>query len=143
MGDRYPDRAIGMGAARRSSTSSTDRSTTTSPSSTSTTTGRGSSATAVKQPGCKNDIGARAQGARGHAELSERRRGIRLRNERGEWTFEGPENRMYQSEHDALFAAIRAGTPLNHGEYIARSTLLEIMGRMAAYTGQQVTWEMA
>jgi len=27
--------------------------------------------------------------------------------------------------------------------YMARSTLLAIMGRMAAYTGQEITWEMA
>jgi hypothetical protein len=26
---------------------------------------------------------------------------------------------------------------------MAKSTLLAIMGRMAAYTGQEVTWEMA
>jgi hypothetical protein len=26
---------------------------------------------------------------------------------------------------------------------MARSTLLAIMGRMAAYTGKQITWEMA
>ena len=26
---------------------------------------------------------------------------------------------------------------------MARSTLLAIMGRMAAYTGQEITWEMA
>ena len=50
---------------------------------------------------------------------------------------------MYQTEHDELFAGIRAGKPINNGEYMARSTLLAIMGRMAAYTGQEVTWEMA
>ena len=46
-------------------------------------------------------------------------------------------------EHDALFAAIRKGQPINDGERMATSTLLGIMGRMAAYTGQQVTWEQA
>ena len=46
-------------------------------------------------------------------------------------------------EHDELFAGIRAGKPINNGEYMAKSTLLAIMGRMAAYTGQQVTWKMA
>jgi predicted dehydrogenase len=50
---------------------------------------------------------------------------------------------MYQQEHDELFAAIRAGKPINNGEYMARSTLLGIMGRMAAYTGELVTWEKA
>ena len=42
---------------------------------------------------------------------------------------------MYQTEHDEMFAAIRAGKPINNGEHAASSTLLAIMGRMAAYTG--------
>ena len=69
----------------------------------------------------------------------------------GEHTIEGDEpwrgsaqgNDMYQREHDLLFQSIRAGTPLNDGEFMARSTLLGIMGRMAAYTGQIVTWDQA
>jgi myo-inositol 2-dehydrogenase/D-chiro-inositol 1-dehydrogenase len=50
---------------------------------------------------------------------------------------------MYQTEHDELFASIRSGKPINNGEYMSKSTLLAIMGRMAAYTGQQITWEKA
>jgi hypothetical protein len=50
---------------------------------------------------------------------------------------------MYQTEHDELFASIRAGKPINNGEYMSLSTLLAIMGRMAAYTGQLITWEQA
>jgi myo-inositol 2-dehydrogenase / D-chiro-inositol 1-dehydrogenase len=50
---------------------------------------------------------------------------------------------MYQAEHDALFAAVRNGQPINNGAYMCTSTLLAIMGRMAAYTGQLVTWDMA
>ena len=50
---------------------------------------------------------------------------------------------MYQAEHDELFAAVRAGKPINNGQYMAKSTLLAIMGRTAAYTGQQITWKMA
>ena len=50
---------------------------------------------------------------------------------------------MYQVEHDELFASIRAGKPINDGVRMAHSTLLAIMGRMAAYTGQQITWEQA
>ncbi|MCP4505506.1 MAG: hypothetical protein GY826_03825 [Fuerstiella sp.] len=50
---------------------------------------------------------------------------------------------MYQVEHDEMFAGIRAGKPLNNGEYMAHSTMLAIMGRMATYTGQEITWEQA
>jgi myo-inositol 2-dehydrogenase/D-chiro-inositol 1-dehydrogenase len=57
------------------------------------------------------------------------------------WAFEGQKNDMYQQEHDALFASIRKGEPINDGDRMATSTLLGIMGRMAAYTGQSVTWE--
>ncbi len=50
---------------------------------------------------------------------------------------------MYQREHDVLFASIRSGKPKNDDLNLATSTLLAIMGRHAAYTGQQVTWEQA
>lgn len=59
------------------------------------------------------------------------------------WSYKGPKANMYQVEHDELFASIRAGKPINNGDYMAKSTLLAIMGRMAAYTGQQITWEQA
>ncbi len=50
---------------------------------------------------------------------------------------------MYQAEHDEMFAAIRAGKPINNVERAASSTLLGLMGRMAAYTGDVITWDMA
>lgn len=46
-------------------------------------------------------------------------------------------------EHEALFRSIRAGEPINNGIYMARSTMMAIMGRMATYTGQRITWEQA
>jgi predicted dehydrogenase len=50
---------------------------------------------------------------------------------------------MYQQEHNELFASIRRGEPINNGEYMAKSSLMAIMGRMACYTGQAITWEQA
>ncbi len=50
---------------------------------------------------------------------------------------------MYDQEHTELFASIKAGQPINNGLYMSYSTLLAIMGRMATYTGQEITWEMA
>jgi predicted dehydrogenase len=50
---------------------------------------------------------------------------------------------MYQSEHNALFESIRTGKPINNGEYMSNSSLMAIMGRMATYTGQVITWEQA
>jgi myo-inositol 2-dehydrogenase / D-chiro-inositol 1-dehydrogenase len=42
-----------------------------------------------------------------------------------------------------LFASIRNGKPINDGRWMAQSTLMAIMGRMSAYTGQDITWEEA
>ena len=55
----------------------------------------------------------------------------------------GDRDDMYQNEHDEFFASIRAGKPINNGEYMAQSTLMAIMGRMATYTGKVITWNMA
>lgn len=59
------------------------------------------------------------------------------------WTWSGQKYDMYQREHDVLFASIRKHQPVNDGKRMATSTMLALMGRMAAYTGQQVTWEQA
>lgn len=96
-----------------------------------------------QQSGCKNDLSAHVVGSKGRAQLMERKRGMVIKSDSGEWVFSGPENNLYQQEHDELFAGIRAGKPINNGEYMAKSTLLAIMGRMAAYTGQEITWDMA
>jgi predicted dehydrogenase len=50
---------------------------------------------------------------------------------------------MYQTEHNELFASIRNGNPINDGPRMAQSTLIGLMGRMAAYTGQEISWEQA
>ncbi len=96
-----------------------------------------------QQPGCKNDMSCQVLGTKGRAQFAERRRGLRIEAPGNSWTFSGPQNRMMQTEHDELFASIRNGKPINNGEYMAWSTLLALLGRMAAYTGQEVTWEMA
>jgi len=59
------------------------------------------------------------------------------------WKGTAPANDMYQQEHDELFASIRSGKPINDGVAMSSSTMMAIMGRMAAYTGQAVTWEQA
>ena len=50
---------------------------------------------------------------------------------------------MYDQELDELFASIRRGEPINDGVRLAHSSLTAIMGRMAAYTGQEITWARA
>jgi myo-inositol 2-dehydrogenase/D-chiro-inositol 1-dehydrogenase len=59
------------------------------------------------------------------------------------WSYDGPRGDMYQNEHDALFKSIRANAAHNDGHDMCRSTMLAIMGRMAAYTGATVSWKQA
>lgn len=49
----------------------------------------------------------------------------------------------YVQEHADLIAAIRGNKPLNELKTVAETTLTAIMGRMAGYTGQAVTWDEA
>jgi predicted dehydrogenase len=93
-----------------------------------------------QQRGCKNDMSAYAIGSKGRATVSEKALDITTDKT---WKFEGPVKNMYQVEHDELFASIRSGNPINNGQYMAHSTLLAIMGRMASYTGQEITWDQA
>ena len=51
---------------------------------------------------------------------------------------------MYQVEHDELHEAIRGDRPtVNDGHFMAQSTMMAILGREAAYTGQRVSYEDA
>lgn len=59
------------------------------------------------------------------------------------WKFDGPNNNMYQTEHDELFDSIRSGTPINDGEWMTNSTMVGILSTLAAYSGTEVTWERA
>jgi predicted dehydrogenase len=96
-----------------------------------------------QMPACINDMSCHVYGTKGLAHIGEGRRGMLMKTESGDWRYQGEENSIYQTEHDELFASIRNGRPINNGEYMAKSTLVAIMGRMAAYTGQAITWEMA
>lgn len=59
------------------------------------------------------------------------------------WKDDDVADDMYQNEHDVLFASLRKGEILNNGQYMCDSTLMAIMGRMAAYTGSEVSYEAA
>jgi predicted dehydrogenase len=91
--------------------------------------------------GGSRDVSTHVQGTKGSCHVE---RGIitGLKGEAG-WRYRGEKNVMHQQEHDELFAALRAGKTINDGWFMCLSTMLAIMGRMATYTGQRVTWEQA
>jgi len=59
------------------------------------------------------------------------------------WTYNGERNNMYETQHQELFAAIRKGKPINDGEQMANSSMLGVLSRMVAYTGQTLGWDEA
>ncbi len=92
-------------------------------------------------PGCYSDNSDYIVGSKGYA-----RSGWNNPEIRGEktWRYSGEKPDMYVVEHQDLFRAIRGQGPYRFdGDWLASSTLQGIMGRMAAYTGQEVTWEQA
>lgn len=94
-----------------------------------------------QQANCANEVKDYVLGTRGKVDVM--RHQITGANP---WQYSAAQARrddMYQQEHNEFFASIRSGTPLNNGEYMAKSTLLGIMGRMACYTGQAITWDDA
>lgn len=92
---------------------------------------------------CHRDSSVQVYGSTGMANFNEGKNGLFTSNGKKKSLYEGESNPFYQTEHDELFASIRNGKPINNGEYMAHSTLLGILGRMATYTGQRVTWEQA
>jgi len=59
------------------------------------------------------------------------------------WRFKGPDNNPYQTEHDVLVQHIRENKPINDAKRTAEATLTAILGRMATYSGKEVTWDQA
>jgi len=92
-----------------------------------------------QQAGCATDVSDYVFGTKGVASLM--RHTIS-----GENAWQLPRGKrldMYQAEHNALFASIRSGNPINNTRYMAQSSMMAILGRMATYTGQEITWDEA
>ena len=88
--------------------------------------------------GCWVSVSEHAAGTKGTCDVSRHR--ITGPNS---WRFDGKGKDPYQQEHDDLFDAIRNNKPFNEAVRGAHSTLTAIMGRMATYSGVEVSWEEA
>lgn len=95
-----------------------------------------------QQTGCYSENRDYLMGTKGLGNIGGRRAPVEITGA-NPWTYSGPTPDMYQVEHNELFASIRAGKPINDGPWMCSSTLMAIMGRMAAYTGQEISWEQA
>jgi myo-inositol 2-dehydrogenase / D-chiro-inositol 1-dehydrogenase len=88
--------------------------------------------------GCIGDTNDHVIGTRGQAQLMKH---TVTPTGGAAWEFEGESKDMYQVEHDELFAGIRSGKFINDGESAAHSTLMALLAREAAYSGQRITWK--
>lgn len=90
------------------------------------------------QLGCWNDVSEQAIGTKGTANLG----GYTIRGANA-WRFQGKGQDPYQQEHDDLFDAIRNDKPFNEAEQGAISSMTSVLGRMATYSGKDITWDDA
>jgi hypothetical protein len=58
-----------------------------------------------------------------------------------QWRFRGDRNNAYQVEHEEIIQSIRDGNPVNEARQVAESTLTAILGREAAYSGREISWD--
>lgn len=98
-----------------------------------------------QMPSCTSDNSDYVVGSTGTAQINGWVPTHRIEQGPWTWEFEGdPGPSMYQVEHNELFQAIRGDRPLmNDGEWMAQSTMMAIIGREAAYTGQTIEWNDA
>ena len=101
-------------------------------------------------PRCWNEFASYAQGSKGSAVISTSGhipalcriyKGQNQTDEDPVWSFPQPEPNPYQLEWDDLIEAIRKDQPFNEVKRGAEASLVTSMGRMAAHTGQIVTWD--
>lgn len=89
---------------------------------------------------CFGDVDDYVLGTKGRAQ-------VLINGQRGlindQPVYQGPIPSMYDQEHVEMFAAIRAGKPINDGRYTALSTMMAIVGREACYTGAMIEWDKA
>jgi myo-inositol 2-dehydrogenase / D-chiro-inositol 1-dehydrogenase len=94
------------------------------------------------QEDCYVDVSDYVIGTRGRLKFNAYKYNLALEGEKP-WTYQAPNPKpsMYDLEHKALFDSIRAGKPINNGDYMCLSTMLAVAAQIAIYSGQAVAWE--
>ena len=87
---------------------------------------------------CYNNSGDYIMGTKGSCNLSR----CQISGE-NPWRFEGDRTSPYLIEQGALINAVKSGNPINCGDYMAKSTMVGVLGQIAAYQGNAVTYEDA
>ncbi|MGL4942632.1 MAG: Gfo/Idh/MocA family oxidoreductase [Thermoguttaceae bacterium] len=56
------------------------------------------------------------------------------------YRYKGEGNNPYQTEQDELIKAVKSGRPINCGDFMCKSTMVGILGQVAAYQGNAVSF---
>lgn len=96
-------------------------------------------------PGAANENSNVVYGSKGTCFIGAMSSGSRIIDREGKQTWEmaGSIADAYKQEHKDLIDSIRAGKPIVELRQMADSSMVAVLGRMAAYTGQRVTWDFA
>jgi myo-inositol 2-dehydrogenase/D-chiro-inositol 1-dehydrogenase len=97
-------------------------------------------------PGCWANWSDRVWGTEGYMESIPGTQRLTLMDRNGKELFKydgSDDGSPHQLEQDAFIRKIINDEPINQAERGAISTMTAIMGRMATYTGQMITWEEA
>ena len=94
-------------------------------------------------PGSAADNSNVVYGSQGTCHIGAMNAGSKILDRDGKVVWQTPGNigAAYQQEHKDLVDSIRAGTPIVELKQTADSSLVAVMGRLAAYSGQRVTWD--
>jgi predicted dehydrogenase len=94
-------------------------------------------------PNTLSDVGNVIHGTKGTCHILGANGGSRILDRSGKvvWEMQGSIADAYKQEHEALIDSIRAGKPIVELRQMADSSLVGVLGRLAVYTGQQVTWK--
>lgn len=90
--------------------------------------------------GCASRVEEFIQGSEGSAFLDH---GASRLTGANAWKFEGRAPNPYVVEHTDLIEGITKGYHINEAQRVAESTMTAILGRMSAYSGQELTFEAA
>jgi myo-inositol 2-dehydrogenase / D-chiro-inositol 1-dehydrogenase len=94
-------------------------------------------------PNTLSDVGNVIHGSQGTCHIGGGNTGSRIVDRAGKvvWEMKGSIADAYKQEHKALIDSIRSGKPIVELRQMADSSLVGVLARLAAYTGQKVTWK--
>lgn len=101
-------------------------------------------------PGCHDEFASYAHGSKGAALISSQGhwparstiyKSQKMDKNNVQWAYEGNEQNPYHVEWEKLVKAIREDTPHNEVKRGVEASVVTSMGRMAAHTGQIVTYD--